>query len=87
MRSKVASMSMDTVSARSMTHLVRLLLDFDNVFPQFPAILDPRFGLEELFSLRVQYQKTGVRCESAKVRFNAVTVHDCKRLDPVMVRV
>ena len=81
-------MRVDTVSARSMTHLIGLLLDFYNVLLQFLAILDPRFGLEELFSLRIQYQKTGVGWESTKVHFNfAVTVHDCRPLDLVRVRV
>ena len=71
-----------------MTHLIGLLLDFYNVLLQFLAILDPRFGLEELFSLRIQYQKTGVGWESTKVHFNfAVTVHDCRPLDLVRVRV
>ena len=66
-----------------MTYLVRLLLDFDNVLPQFVTILDPRLVPEELFNLRIQYQKTGVGWESAKVRFNfAVTVHNGRLFDP-----
>ena len=75
--------SVDAVGARSTTHLVRLLLDFDNMLPQFLTILNPRFSLEEVFSLGIQYQKTGVGWESAKVRFDfAVAVHNGRLFDP-----
>jgi len=41
------------VSARSIDYFVGILLNPDNMLPQFLCILDARLGLEEGFFLRV----------------------------------
>ena len=57
---------------RITTYLVRLFLNFSNMFPQFICILDPSFLLEERFFLRVQFQQSAIEVDSTRRRFDFV---------------
>lgn len=64
---------------RTNTHLVCLLVHFDDMLPQLLRVLDPGLGLEERLFFRIQFQNLPVEVKGTEVTFGfTVQNHRCR---------